>query len=666
MTDPIHSLLGDAIADAPAPPAFPDATAAVPNHRGRWMAAAAAVVLIAGAVTAIAVNRGDDHPQGGATTLVPATTTPSAGTGDTTTAAAGAPTTTMPQDCSTVAVPTRGYDGEGTVMTISMAQQPIDVTVVATPSTVCVGGTVAATITLHNRGAGTERLEYPMLLLRSNGFPKWEVGQLGSVSLTPGETLVLHETVTMPNAAPGEYHLGVFGLAGEATITIDGPSGPSCPPDCAPPSTSKTPVDPGPPDCGVHDLKASEGTTDGAMGTEYTPVTLTNTSGRTCVLGFGPQNIRGVDAAGGVHDLDLSGLELPGLVKPMGTGLLAPGASAEFMLATSTMCYSLPNQKPLAYPRLRLEWIGGVIDMPNTLDVFCGLRFSGLGLPPDEGLGALTAPPTCTDLATQVVEHTKPFHWFEVTLLNTSANRCRLTQPPRSVTQTSGGDVSLSSGWGSMPAPPAPLGDGVADPGETFWLGIDASDCTATGHTQAWTLRWNGGTSRIEVNVTCPTAATTALGFTRSHQDTPGAKECTPDQFTADMVGGDGAMGNRRSYVRLRRIGSAPCIAPKHTTIDIFSGGVRSHVPATDRLDDYMGTLDPAPTVLFPGDRVDYVLVWAAGACDAATATVTEAIVTWAGADLPAQYPVGGQEQICQTGLRVSPLAVPPFSDPAA
>jgi hypothetical protein len=230
--------------------------------------------------------------------------------------------------------------------------------------------------------------------------------------------------------------------------------------------------------------------------------------------------------------------------------------------------------------------------------------------------------------------------------------------------QTGTGDIGVEIN--PFVAPPHPLGDGVAEPGESFWLGVSLDGCNLNSASQALMLSWGGHTSRIDSPATCSgVIQVSRLGFATPHSDHT-ATECTPHQFTADMAGGDGAMGNRRSYIRLRRIGSAPCTAPKHTTIDLTAGGVRSQVTATTQLTDYLGTLDPAPTVLYPGDRVDYVLVWGAPACDFIPATVTEATVTWSGANLTAHYvPVGAPDGICQKGLRVSPLAVPPFSDQA-
>jgi hypothetical protein len=101
MTDPIRSLLGDAIADAPPPPAFPATPIAAPNHRGRWMAAAAAAVLIAGTVVAIAVNHGNDAPASEPTTIASAYPTTATTPAPTSTAA---PTTTAPAavDCASV------------------------------------------------------------------------------------------------------------------------------------------------------------------------------------------------------------------------------------------------------------------------------------------------------------------------------------------------------------------------------------------------------------------------------------------------------------------------------------------------------------------------------------------------------------------------------------
>jgi hypothetical protein len=374
-----------------------------------------------------------------------------------------------------------------------------------------------------------------------------------------------------------------------------------------------------------------------------------------------------VDSAGRVHAIVNNGFDSTGLLKPFVDGLLAPGASVEFLMAMLTKCYLDPIPPKLVYPLLRLEWIGGVIDMPNSVDVSCGFGYSsGLLLPLDHSGGTVAAPRVCSDLAPTVAEHTSPTHWLEVTLMNDHSTPCRLTRPPTSASLPSAGDVAFWPGYGNWVAPPAPLGDGIAQPGESFWLGIDLSNCSATAPTQAWVLHWTGGTSAIQVSSTCTQADTTSLGFTRPHQDdVTGAKECTTNQFSADMAGGDGAMGNERSFIRLTRIGSGPCIAPAHPSIDLVAGTQRSHVQQTARLTDYLGRLDLAPTVLYPGDRADYVLVWGGPACDTTPPTVSEAIVTWAGGELHAPYLTGQQEAICPKSLTVSVLAIPPFSDQA-
>jgi hypothetical protein len=312
------------------------------------------------------------------------------------------------------------------------------------------------------------------------------------------------------------------------------------------------------------------------------------------------------------------------------------------------------------FPTLHLKWIGGTLDAENHVGDICNLRATGLGVPLQP---ETTAPPVCDSLSPTVVEHgsttSHPVVWLEVTLTNLTPTRCRLTSAPTSLIQTGTGDIGVEVN--PFVAPPHPLGDGVAEPGESFWLGISLDGCNLNSASQALMLSWGTHASRVESPGTCSgVIQVSRLGFATPHSD-HATTECTPHQFTAQLAEGEGMMNNHRSYIRLTRIGTGPCRTPQHAVTDLVAGTQRSHVPATTRLDDYQGILDLAPTALYPGDRADYVLVWACA--NGAPSGVNEAIVTWAGAELSAPSPSAAGAEICEEYARVSPLVNPPPTD---
>ncbi|MEI8240078.1 MAG: hypothetical protein WCI22_11715 [Actinomycetota bacterium] len=218
-------------------------------------------------------------------------------------------------------------------------------------------GTGHATVRFHNHGSATEHLRQPQLSLYG-GADKWPLTTLGTFDLSPGSSIDIPSYFTLPAVLPGTYQVFVYGFySGYTDITVKGPN-----PSCS--GLAK----------GWY-MTATEEPTDGAMGTEYTPITLSAMT--TCTLSGPPTSIYWVDAKGIHHPVQVvpstDGFDHPIVMKP--------GHTATFSLGISGDCmYGLPaKQVP---ENLWLEWDDGAVPMTNHLPMPCEALFNLLGWPP--------------------------------------------------------------------------------------------------------------------------------------------------------------------------------------------------------------------------------------------------------------------------------------------
>jgi hypothetical protein len=315
------------------------------------LALAASIVLIAGAVVALVVRHGDEEPAAAPTTTVPTTIV-------LTTAPPTSPPVLAPLHCNDVKIDR--YDASGTVHTVVANTDPLSASITNDVAAVCSAGTITSDATLTNTSSATVHVAGAALLLSNGGGASWAVHVWDGFDLAAGATTQLHASYQLPAVPPGEYRIYVMGFDAYAGLQVEGPDAPFCPPDCAPGTTAP------PQNCGPADLTAVEGQTEGAMGTEYTPIVLTNGSDRECVLSGPPVSISWVDASGAAHPVELT----PSGMAPVHPVTLQPGGTATFNLGIAGECmYATPAK---AVPdTLRFTWPDGTISAANRLPMPC-------------------------------------------------------------------------------------------------------------------------------------------------------------------------------------------------------------------------------------------------------------------------------------------------------
>ena len=348
-------LLGAAGADAPTtmheghPTTLRLQTVGGPSHAMAKVIActAAALALLAGVIVW-------GHSKPSPTALEP---TPTSAIPGTSTATSTSASTTLPPDERCQLSGITEYDEVGSMHTVMPNAQPIDATVtIGTQGPYCSGDQLQVTITLHNRGAGVETIA-PFLIL-GGGANKYPVAQLPEVELQPNAAWSDSRSVTIPAAPPGQYWLGLYGLGDSSTITLENP-----------PLCDATFVE-------------TRYTSDGAGGTQYTFVTLTNVSDGRCLLG--PVLWAGSVNEGQERSLGTPGQLAPAMLPPLPSRLLKPGESAGLVLATTNGCLDgTVVPQPIGMLTLHLStWNPSALNVDlhqSFVQTACSFSMSGWG-----------------------------------------------------------------------------------------------------------------------------------------------------------------------------------------------------------------------------------------------------------------------------------------------
>lgn len=348
----IREVLGRAGADAPDEVTLASGKGSTAGHgvRFRVLMVAASLVLLLAAVVALGARNPEVRDDAASATDP---TQPSS------TVASTSVALTLPEGPRCLLSKVAEYDELGTMHTVVPNQQPLTASVTVDSSgPYCSGDMVLVTVTVRNQGAGVERVS-PRLIL-AGGANKYLIEELPSFELQPNEVSVRQHAVTLPPAPPGDYWIGLYGLGDIATIALSNP-----------PLCDGTTV-------------RSTFTADGAMGTEYAFITVTNTSSAPCLLG---RVLWVGDVSGGTeHVVPSDGAPAPGVTQPLGSRLLPPGGTAGIVAATSNGCLDgTIVEIPMGILTLHL---GVGADAPITVDVNgmlqrgCGFLLSDWGAAP--------------------------------------------------------------------------------------------------------------------------------------------------------------------------------------------------------------------------------------------------------------------------------------------
>jgi hypothetical protein len=139
------------------------------------------------------------------------------------------------------------------------------------------------------------------------------------------------------------------------------------------------------PPCAADDVSVLLGQSDGAMGTQYLPVIVTNISDTTCRIPDAP-TIVPLDTAGeplATDRVQLADPSTPFTTGPLLDGVLYPGASAASVTRWSMMCSDNPDGAAGLSPASLQITLGG--DTELTLENTAGVNLvCGLVVPPFE------------------------------------------------------------------------------------------------------------------------------------------------------------------------------------------------------------------------------------------------------------------------------------------
>jgi hypothetical protein len=268
-------------------------------------------------------------------------------------------------------------------------------------------------------------------------------------------------------------------------------------------------------------------------------------------------------------------------------------------------------------------------------------------------------PPTCVNPPATASEphHEGALEWVGVTITNNGEAPCRLRQAPSHITQSNGiaGPVFLAT----FQQPPAPLGDAVARPGESFWMAVYLDGCSTPTTPTTWTLQW----ADTEVSLVAPALCSstewqvTRLGFAAPHTPLPqwaGLATCTLGDLTAGTPLQGSGMGNAFTEIPLTNTSASPCATPAAPRgLDLIDPTGRHPATTTKGNDsDYFGEREPAPTIMFPGDRIILPLSWGGAECTDQSYRTTGFVLTLDIGELPVQ------------GLICPPVALDPPAIP--
>ena len=193
-------------------------------------------------------------------TSATATTVPPTETSTGTSTSAGPPTATTTPVASTTTLPPASdgcADGDPssvrpveelpTFMTMAPGPITVEYSLTATPTTVCPGGVVAFSITVHNSGAAAVEV-FPRLVL-TQMLPHIDLGSTASAVIAPDSTSIIVEQVAIPQLQPGTYEVLVYGYDAGASITVVAP-----PAEQSPDGTGQSTVNPTVTSFGLPDL----------------------------------------------------------------------------------------------------------------------------------------------------------------------------------------------------------------------------------------------------------------------------------------------------------------------------------------------------------------------------------------------------------------------------
>jgi uncharacterized repeat protein (TIGR01451 family) len=129
-----------------------------------------------------------------------------------------------------------------TFMTMAPGPPTLEYTLSASPTTVCVGGTVTFTITIHN--SGSDDAQVTPRLVMTQMLPHIGLASAASEVVEAGRTATIVQPVVIPQLKPGPYVIVVYGYGASASIDVVEPPPPGTVETAGEaPTATDTPVD---------------------------------------------------------------------------------------------------------------------------------------------------------------------------------------------------------------------------------------------------------------------------------------------------------------------------------------------------------------------------------------------------------------------------------------
>ena len=162
------------------------------------------------------------------TSTVAATTTSGTAPGDqhASTSSVGDTTTTLDDGCDST-LPSTTFPGDGlqTFHTLVPGTSDLEFTVAATPTTICPGGVLHLSVTMHN--PTDHSIEETPVLVSTSAYPHVVIATLSRTEVPAGATKVVATEATVPELPRGKYEIFVLSARSPegATIQVEDPSG---------------------------------------------------------------------------------------------------------------------------------------------------------------------------------------------------------------------------------------------------------------------------------------------------------------------------------------------------------------------------------------------------------------------------------------------------------
>lgn len=190
-------------------------------------------------------------PVGSTATTVPPPETSTSGGPPTATTTPIASTTTPPPASDGCAdgdsSSARPVEELPTFMTMAPGPISVEYSLTATPTTVCPGGVVTFSITVHNSGAAAVEV-FPRLVL-TQMLPHIDLGSTASAVIAPDSASTIVQQLAIPRLQPGTYEVLLYGYNAGVSITVVEP-----PAEQSPDGTGQSTVNPTVTSFGLPDL----------------------------------------------------------------------------------------------------------------------------------------------------------------------------------------------------------------------------------------------------------------------------------------------------------------------------------------------------------------------------------------------------------------------------